>query len=226
MKAELAPHNSRKKVLIVDDHPLLREGLARVINQQDDLVVCGEAGSAPEGLAAVAKRRPDIMIVDITLEEGCGLDLIKDMGARYPKLPILVLSMHHENLYAERAIHAGARGYVMKREPVEVVLAALRKILGGQIAVSGNVVSRALGPAGRAKTPATNSPADLLSDRELEVFRLFGEGHATRLIADKLHLSASTVESYRAAIKRKLGLVNATELVAHAAQFVANESAH
>ncbi len=224
MKTKLPSHDPRKKVLIVDDHPILREGLARVINQQEDLVVCGEAGTAPEGLAAVARRRPDAAIVDISLDESSGLDLIKDIAARHPRLPVLALSMHHENLYAERAIRAGAKGYVMKREPVEVMLAALRKVLGNQIAVSENIVSRLLGPSGRGKEPAADSPADLLSDRELEVFRLFGEGHGTRQIASKLHLAASTVESYRAAIKQKLGLVNGTELVARAARFVAGES--
>jgi DNA-binding NarL/FixJ family response regulator len=223
MKAAVLQPDPRRRVLIVDDHPLVREGLTRVINQQEDLVVCGEAGSAPEGLAAVAERRPDVVIVDISLEDGSGLDLIKDVHARHPGLPMLALSMHHENLYAERALHAGARGYAMKREPVEAVLAALRKILSGQVAVSENIVSRLVAPPGRGSEPAADSPAGLLSDRELEVFRLFGEGCGTRQIAARLHVAVSTVESYRASIKQKLQLGNATELVSHAARFVASE---
>lgn len=210
--------------MIVDDHPVLREGLGRVINQQDDLVVCGEAGDAPGGLAAVAKCNPDVVIVDITLDEGSGLDLIKDIRAQRPGLPVLALSMHHENLYAERAIHAGARGYVMKREPVGEVLSAIRRVLDGHLAVSENIVSRLIGARNRAGGSESPSPADILSDRELEVFSLFGEGCGTRQIAAKLRVATSTIESYRAAIKVKLGLATGTELVARAARFVADES--
>ena len=214
----------KKKVLIVDDHPLLRDGLAKVIDQQPDLVVCGEAADARAGLAAIARCRPDVAIVDLTMDEGNGLDLIKDVHARYAKLPVLVLSMHHENLYAERAVRAGARGYVMKREPVAKVLDALRKVLAGHVALSEEIVSRLLGPSGRSDPSATRSPSERLSDRELEVFRFLGQGLGTRQIADKLRLANSTVETYRAGIKRKLGLAAATELVARAAQFVASEA--
>jgi len=224
MSARKQQCDSRKKVLIVDDHPLLREGLGRVINQQEDLVVCGEASDGPSGLAAVAKLHPDVVIVDISLDEGSGLDLIKDIIARQPKLPVLALSMHHENLYAERAIRVGARGYVMKREPVSTVITALRKVLSGNIAASENIISRLIGPRRRSTTSDSSSLADVLSDRELEVFRLFGEGCGTRQIAVKLRLAASTIESYRGAIKQKLGLANGTELIARAARFVANES--
>jgi DNA-binding NarL/FixJ family response regulator len=215
---------SRKRILIVDDHPLLRAGLGQVVNQQDDVVVCGEAGDGPSGLAAVAKCRPDAVIVDISLEAGSGLDLIKDIHARQPTLPILALSVHHENLYAERAIRAGAQGYVMKREPVDAVMAALRKVLHGQIAVSENIVCRLIGRGSSGRTEVERSPVDLLSDRELEVFRLFGEGCGTRQIAGRLRLAASTVESYRAAIKQKLGLSTGTELIASAARFIASQS--
>ena len=207
----------------MDDHPLLREGLGRVINQQDDLVVCGEAGDAPGGLSAVAKCRPDVVIVDISLEEGSGLDLIKDLHARQPKLPLLALSMHHEDLYAERALRAGASGYVMKRESAGTVMAALRKVLSGQTAFSDAVVSRLVGRHGRGEPPALRSPTELLSDRELDIYRLLGEGHGTREIAAKLRIAVSTVESYRAGIKQKLNLKNATELVSRAAQFVAEK---
>lgn len=224
MKNPPAANARKRKVLIVDDHPLLRDGLAKVIDQQFDLVVCGEAADARSGLAAVAKCRPDVAIVDLSLDEGSGLDLIKDLHARDSKLPILVLSMHHENLYAERAVRAGAQGYVMKREPVATVIAALRKVLDGHMALSEEIVSRLLAAPNHGGKPAADSPAVALSDRELEVFRLFGNGMGTRAIAKKLHLAVSTVESYRSGIKQKLGLASATELVARAARFVADEA--
>lgn len=223
MKKKTAPAGRKRQVLIVDDHPLLRDGLAKVINQQSDLAVCGEAADARAGLAAAAKLRPDVVIADLTMDEGNGLDLIKDLHLRQPGLPVLVLSMHHENLYAERAVRAGARGYVMKREPVAAVLAALRKVLAGQMALSEEIVLRMLDAPARARKAAA-SPAEVLSDRELEVFRLLGQGSGTRQIAEKLRLATSTVESYRAGIKQKLGLARATELVARAAQYVADES--
>ena len=226
MKRKSAPNGRKRNVLIVDDHPLLRDGLSKVINQQADLAVCGEAADARAGLATVAKCRPDVAIVDLSLDEGSGLDLIKDLHARNSRLPILVLSMHHENLYAERAVRAGARGYVMKREPVATVIAAVRKVLDGHMALSENIVQRLLAAPSRNGKPAGNSPADMLSDRELEVFRLFGNGMGTRPIAKVLHLAISTVESYRSGIKQKLGLASATELVARAARFVADEARH
>ena len=224
MKKKTAPASRKRNVLIVDDHPLLRDGLARVINQQPDLAVCGEAADARAGLAAAAKLRPDVVIADLTMDEGNGLDLIKDLHLRQPGLPVLVLSMHHENLYAERAVRAGARGYVMKREPVAAVLAALRKVLAGQMALSDAIVRRLLDAPARVRKSAAASPAEVLSDRELEVFRLFGNGMGTRPIAKQLHLAVSTVESYRSGIKQKLGISGATELVARAAQFVMDEN--
>lgn len=224
MKAFKETKAARQKVLIVDDHPLLRDGLAKVINQQPDLTVCGEAADASGGLAALVKCRPDVAIVDLSLDEGNGLDLIKDIHVRQPRLPILVLSMHPENLYAERAVRAGARGYVMKREPVAKVIAALRKVLAGHMALSEEMVSRMLSTpaAGEGVLPA--SPAEILSDRELEVFRLLGEGVGTRQIAARLHVAASTVETHRANIKQKLSLRTATELITVAARFQAEEN--
>lgn len=215
---------AKRKVLIVDDHPLLREGLGKVIDQQGDLAMCSEAGDASGGLAAVVKSRPDVVIVDIALESGSGLDLIKDIRLRWPALPILALSMHHEDLYAERALRAGANGYVMKREPVGTVIAALRKVLNGQMAVSDNIVSRVVGWRVRGKTAGGRSPVEILSDREIEIYRNLGQGRGTREIADKLGIAVSTVESYRAGIKQKLHLRNATELVSSATRFVAAES--
>ena len=216
--------NAKHAVLIVDDHPLLRDGLGKVLNQQVDFRVCGEAGDARSALAAIPKCRPDVVIVDLTMDDGNGLDLIKDIRAQHAALPVLVLSMHHENLYAERAVRAGAQGYVMKREPVGVVVDALRKVLHGHMALSENMVSRMLATPERGGKPPNASPAVLLSDRELDVFRLLGHGLGTRQIAAKLHIAASTVETHRAAIKRKLGLAAATELVARAAQFVLDEN--
>ena len=224
MKNNPASPARKRRVLIVDDHPLLRDGLAKVLNQQSDLAVCGEAADARAGFAAAAKLRPDVVIADLTMDEGNGLDLIKDLHARFPKLPVLVLSMHHENLYAERSVRAGARGYVMKREPVATVVAALRKVLDGHMALSEEIVSRLLVAPARNGKPAADSPAEVLSDRELEVFRLFGNGMGTRPIAKQLHLAVSTVESYRSGIKQKLGISGATELVARAAQFVMDEN--
>lgn len=223
MKPTPEKQNGRKRILIVDDHPLLRDGLAKVLNQQTDLMACGEAGDARGALAAIGRCRPDAVIVDLTMEDGNGLDLIKDLHALHPGLPMLVLSMHHENLYAERAIRAGAKGYVMKREPVGVVLEGLRKVLEGHLALSENMVCRMLSQPKRAREAGEGAPADLLSDRELDVFRLLGEGLGTRQIAAKLHVATSTVETHRAGIKQKLDLDSATELVARAAQFVRDE---
>ena len=151
MKPTPEKQNGRKRILIVDDHPLLRDGLAKVLNQQTDLMACGEAGDARGALAAIGRCRPDAVIVDLTMEDGNGLDLIKDLHALHPGLPMLVLSMHHENLYAERAIRAGAKGYVMKREPVGVVLDGLRKVLEGHLALSENMVCRMLSQPKRAR---------------------------------------------------------------------------
>lgn len=209
-----------RRVLIVDDHPLVRHGLAKIINQQADLVVCGEAANAREGLAAVIRLQPDVVIVDLSLEEGNGIGLIKDIHARRSGVPVLVLSMHPESLYAERVIRAGARGYLMKREPVGVVLNALGKVLAGQVVLSEEMDARLLTARKRpGKTPATF--ANLLSDRELEIFCLLGQGVGTRAIARQLHVAISTVETHRANLKRKLGLRNANELVSTATRFVA-----
>jgi DNA-binding NarL/FixJ family response regulator len=224
MKSAPAPSPPKKRVLIVDDHPLLRDGLAKVLNQQVDLMVCGEAGDVSGGLAALSTCRPDVVIVDLSLGEGNGLDLIKAICARNAKLPILVLSMHNENLYAERAVRAGARGYVMKREPVGAVVAALRKVLAGHMALSENIVTRLLATPELKGAALAGAPSELLSDRELDVFRCYGEGRNTREIAARLGIAPSTVESHRAGIKRKLKLDNATELVSAASRFLADET--
>lgn len=224
MKAARGSRPRKRKIVIVDDHSVLREALVRILNLQDDLAVCAEAGTAPEGMKAVVRSEPDAVVVDISLEKGSGLDLIKDIHDRNPRLPILALSMHDENLYAERALHAGARGYIMKREPMDAFLAALRKVLDGRVAVSEAVVARMVEAGHTHEQPASADPADLLTDRELEVFRLLGEGVPTRDIAARLYIAASTVESYRASIKQKLGIRKASELIAQAARFVADHA--
>lgn len=222
-KPLVAAASGRKKVLIVDDHPLVREGLSRIINQQSDLVVCGEAGTASAGLFAMVRERPDVMIVDLSLEEANGLDLIKDVHLQKPGLPILALSMHREDLYGPRAIAAGARGYVMKSEPVDQVLVALRKLLLGQMAVSAAVRNQIDHPPGQRQIPPPISPAARLSPRELEIFRSFGKGDSTRKVAARLRVALSTVFAHRANIKRKLKLENATEMVSAATRFLAEE---
>jgi DNA-binding NarL/FixJ family response regulator len=213
----------KSKVFVVDDHPIVRQGLALLINRESDLTVCGEAEDAHTAVQAVATAKPDILVVDISLNGPDGLDLLKDIRTRYSELPVLVLSMHDESVYAERALRAGAQGYIMKQEATEKVLVALRRILSGEIYVSERIANRMLqryiGGSGAGRP---SSIADL-TDRELEVFRLIGEGHSTRRIAEELHISVKTVESYQAHIKEKLSLRSARELVQHAIQWSSSE---
>jgi len=207
----------------VDDHPIVRQGLAMLINQEQDLVVCGQAEDAHEALRVVRESEPDMVIVDISLKETSGVELIKDLQVQYPDLPILTLSMHDEAVYGERALRAGARGYIMKQEATEKVVTAIRRVLEGEIYVSAvmaaKMVSKLIGGAGKK----TGSPVERLSDRELEVFRMLGEGYNTREMAEKLHLSVKTIETYRAHIKDKLGLQDASELLRSAIQWVNTE---
>jgi DNA-binding NarL/FixJ family response regulator len=223
MNSQIAPAPLKKTVLIVDDHPLLREGLSRVINQQPDLATCGAVGTASAGLFAMVRERPDVMIVDLSLEEANGLDLIKDIHLQKPNLPILALSMHREELYGPRAIAAGARGYVMKSEPVDRILTALRQLLQGQLAVSAAVRKQLSDPPDQRQIPSPPAPAEQLSQRELEIYRGFGQGRSTRQIAAKLRIAVSTVFAHRANIKRKLKLANATELVSAATRYLAED---
>ena len=213
------------RVLLIDDHPVLRKGLTQLINQEADMMVCGEAEDAPRAFEAVSTLQPDVAVVDISLKGGNGIELIKNVKARYPDLAMLVLSMHDESLYAERALRAGSLGYIMKEEAIEQVLVAIRKVLTGEIFLSDRMKSKMLQQlaTGRAKTIA--SPIEHLTDRELEVFRLIGAGHSTRQIAGELHLSIRTVEAYREYIKHKLSLKNSTELVQHAFHWVHQEIA-
>jgi DNA-binding NarL/FixJ family response regulator len=208
------------RVFIIDDHPIVREGLTLLINRQPDLIVCGEAEEAETALDAIARLHPDILIVDISLNGPDGLDLIKTIRAKAASPPVLVLSMHDELIYAERALRAGASGYIMKQEGTERVVIALRRILKGDVYLSDRAASRMVqhyvrGPAAARTRPVLAE----LSDRELEVYRLIGEGHGTRQIAEELRLSIKTVETYQAHIKEKLALRSARELVQHAIEW-------
>ena len=212
--------NGRSRVLLIDDHAILRQGLAQLINQEPDMMVCGEAEEAPKGFELTGTLKPDVAVVDISLKGGNGLELVKNLKASYPELPILVLSMHDESLYAERVLRAGSLGYIMKEEAAESVLTAIRKVLKGEVVLSEKMQARLLHQLVNGRLKHGNSPIDTLSDRELEVFRMIGDGRSTRQIAEELHLSVRTVEAYREYIKEKLNLKNATELVQHAFQWV------
>lgn len=216
---------SKKRVLVVDDHPIVRQGLALMINREPDLVVCGEAEDAMAAMHVLASARPDFVIVDISLNGPDGIELLKNLRTTHPVLPVLILSMHDESIYAERALRAGANGYIMKQEATEKVLVAVRRILSGEIYVSDRIGNRMLKHYITGSGSVRNSTIADLSDRELEVFRLIGEGHGTRQIAEELHLSVKTVESYQAHIKEKLSLRSARELMQHAIQWNMNEKA-
>jgi DNA-binding NarL/FixJ family response regulator len=210
------------KILLVDDHPLVREGVANLIHQQPDMEVGGEAASEPQALALMGTARPDVAVVDLSLENGSGLELIKNIKAMHPTVAMLALSMHDENLYAERALRAGARGYLMKREAAKKVIQGIRAVLAGQVFVSERVSAlMAERFVGGRTAPA--SPVELLSDRELEVFQLLGKGQTTRQIAEHLHVGFKTVQAYCARIKEKLQLANATELLRAAMQWNENQ---
>ena len=210
----------KTRVVLVDDHPILRKGLAQLINLEADMMVCGEAEDGPKAFEAAGTLTPDIAVIDVSLKGGNGIELIKNLKARYPDLPTLVLSMYDESLYAERALRAGSLGYIMKEEAIEQVLVAIRRVLSGEIFLSDKMKAKMLQQLATGKAKQVMSPIEALTDRELEVFRLIGEGHSTRQIATELHLSVRTVEAYREYIKAKLNLKNSTELVQHAFHWV------
>jgi DNA-binding NarL/FixJ family response regulator len=211
--------SAKKKVLLVDDHPIVRHGLSILINEESDLVVCGETDDAAQALEAVKKNKPDIVLVDLSLKETSGLDLIKDLKIRHPETPVLVLSMHDETLYAERALRAGARGYLMKQQAVANIAVAIRRVLTGEVHISEKIVNRMLNKVTEGASESNLSLVDSLSDRELEVFQLLGQGYGTREIANRLHLSVKTIESYREHLKQKLELSSASELVRFAIEW-------
>ncbi|MGA9356423.1 MAG: response regulator transcription factor [Terriglobales bacterium] len=214
---------AKQRILVVDDHPIVRQGLALLINREADLVVCGEAEEATGAIHVLASSHPDVLILDISLNGPDGLDLLKTIRTTHPALPVLILSMHDESIYAERALRAGANGYIMKQEATEKVLVAVRRILSGEIYVSDRIANKMLKHYITGSGTLRNSSIADLSDRELEVFRLIGEGHGTRQIAEELHLSIKTVESYQAHIKEKLSLRSSRELMQRAIQWNMNE---
>lgn len=208
-----------KNIFLVDDHPLVREWLTNLIHQQPDLAVCGEAESAAEAFEKISRIKPDIAIVDISLKGGSGIELIKDIRTVKPPVAVVVLSMHDENIYAERALRAGARGYIMKRETAKKVVTAIREVLDGKLYLSERLKASFAEKFVQGNVLASSPSVDLLSDRELEVFRLLGEGCETRQIAENLHVSMKTVQAFCARIKEKLGLATATELLREAVRW-------
>ncbi len=213
------------RVIVVDDHPLVRESLKEVIHREHDLVVCGEAEDRAEALASIAAWDPHLAIIDLTLKNSHGLELIKDIRQRHPTVKCLVLSMHDETLHAERAVRAGARGYITKQEATTKIMFAIRQVLNGEIywseKAAANVASKIAGVAGTARS----APTDLLTDREMQVFELIGQGRSTRQIATALWIDVSTVETYRSRIKEKLNLKDGLELIQHAIRWSYSQAA-
>ncbi|HOJ62215.1 MAG TPA: response regulator transcription factor [bacterium] len=217
-----AVSSSKTKILIVDDHPIVRRGFLELINQEPDLEVGGEAETVNDAYSLISQVKPDLIILDISLKEGNGLDLLKRIASDFPSLPVLVVSMHDESLYAERVIRLGARGYVMKEEAEATVISAIRHVLRGQIYLSGPAQERLVRTFSNRNPDTSESLIHGLSNRELEIFRLIGEGQGTRQIAERLGISQKTVESFRARIKQKLRLTSGLELVQQAILWTQN----
>ena len=219
MKKKAAP-SARRRVLLVDDHPFMRAGLGQLIDCQPDLLVGGEAGNPAEALQALARQQPDLILTDLTMPGRSGLEFIKDLRAAHPAVPILVVSMHDEAVYAERALRAGARGYIMKEAGGENLLGAIRQVLRGEVYVSHKMSARILEAMSSRRPRGSSSPIEQLTDREFEVFQLIGQGKGTREIAAELHLSPKPVDVHRSHLKEKLGLRDATALIRHAVRWV------
>lgn len=216
---------NRRRVLIVDDHPIVRHGLRRMIDAEADLAVCAEASSEAEARAAISEHRPDVVIVDLSLEHGDGLDLVRDVAVRHPELPMLVLSMHDETLYAERLLAAGARGYIMKQAAADQLLVALRQVLAGRIYLSP-ALSRLAHRLAGAATPEPADPVSRLSDRELQILSFIGRGWSSREAASALGLSVKTIESHRLSLKHKLNLETNAQLLQYAHQWYTEQKRH
>lgn len=212
-----------KRVAVIDDHPIVRKGVGAVLAQESDMVVCGEAESAGDAIAMINREHPDVIIVDIGLKGSDGLELIKSIRYQDQKVPILVMTMYDESLYCERALRAGANGYIMKEALDEHIVTAIRKILRNEIYVSDDIRQRILHGISKTGPESTVAPIERLSDRELEVYRLIGTGRTTRQISASLHLSIKTIETYRSHIKEKLNLETASELVQTAVQWVESQ---
>jgi len=224
MKTKQAPgpvkHAAKYRVFLVEDHPVTREGFAQLINYQPDLEVCGQTGAAGNAMSAIAELKPDLAIIDISLADSSGLELIKNLKCCQPSVPVLVLSTHDEALYGQRALRSGARGYVMKQAPTSEVMNAIRDVIAGEIYLSNAMRTRVVRQQFERPKDPEGADIHVLSDRELEIFALLGHGNTTRQISAKLHLSISTVETHRAHIKEKLELTNAVELVRRAVEWV------
>jgi DNA-binding NarL/FixJ family response regulator len=216
-------NEDKTQVLIVDDHPVVRDGLTAIINHELDLNVCGEAEDAHEALKASIELQPDVVVVDISLKNSDGIELTKTIKTKYPKLPIVVLSIHDESVYAERALRAGARAYLMKDAVSENIVKAIRTVLSGEIYVSNTISKKFLHEVAGDKTDMTKTPIENLSDREFEIFRLIAEGHRASKIAKKLHLSVKTVDTYRGRLKEKLNLDSANELLQYAIKWAKSQ---
>jgi DNA-binding NarL/FixJ family response regulator len=216
--------DNRTRILLVDDHAVVRYGIAQLINRQSDLVVCGEEEDASNALTAIGRLKPDLVIADISLKDSSGLELMRNIKAQYSKLPVLVVSAHDESIYAEIAFRAGALGYLMKGEALEKINTAIRRVLSGNIYVSDALGAKMLQQQVRGQTNVNESPVKGLSDREMEVFQLIGQWKKTKEIAGELHLSVKTIEYYREQIKRKLNLKSGSELTQYATSWVERES--
>jgi len=207
---------TKSRVLLIDDHAIVRQGLAELINDQPDLITCGEADSPPQALKVIPEVKPDVAVVDVSLNSGDGIELCRQIHEQWPSIAILVLSMHDEALYAERALRAGARGYVMKQEPQETVMAAIRRVLKGDTHLSEKMAAKLLRSFTGSRANADTQPLERLSDRELQVFRLIGQGRSVKDIADELFLSPKTVETHKEHIKQKLNLDSSNDLLRYA----------
>jgi DNA-binding NarL/FixJ family response regulator len=217
--AALRQRNSRRKILIVDDHPMTRSGMAQLIEQQNDLVVVGEAGDADQALAAVRSRQPDLVLVDLSLPGRHGLELIKDIRTLHPKVLVLVVTMHDESIHAQRSLRAGARGFLMKTEGAEKLLLAIRQVLSGKIYVSDKESAKAIDVYSGKRRRGDDTPTSVLTDREFEVFQFIGQGLTTREMGSRLNLSPKTVETHRLHIRGKLGLNTGPELIQYAVRW-------
>jgi DNA-binding NarL/FixJ family response regulator len=217
-------NNARKAgICMIEDHPLVREGVVQLINRQDDLTCCGDAEDIPGALLAIAARKPDLVLLDLRLKDGDGLELMNTLKSQYPGLRVLVLSQFDESYYAEKLLRAGARGYVMKEQASEEILNAIRTVLRGEIYLSRALAARLIHRFILAKPAAQHGDSPHLTGRELEVLRLLGSGMSTKEVAQELELSIKTIETYREHLKHKLGLADATELLRYAAQSVRGE---
>jgi len=216
---------ARKRILVVDDHPIFREGLLQSINRQSDLMVCGEAANADQALGAISKLKPDLLLVDIGLPGKSGFELVKDVRTVHPEIPVLVLSMHDESLYAERVLRAGARGYVMKHEPPGKLIEAIRTVLSGKAYVSEKMAARILDVFSGRRPKGSSVPLERLTDREFEILELIGRGKSSHEIAKALHLSVKTVDTHRTHLKGKLNLKSALQLTHYAVCWVGGQNA-